>query len=309
MQRPKGPIMARLAAKEHRMNIGQRIAEQSKPFFSYEFFPPQDPGEWPAFFGVVERLLPAGPLFASVTCGAGGSAQDGTLEIVSRLKKDFSLETMAHLTCVGATPEHVTDFLARLHDNGVDNVLALRGDPPKDGAIDQEASPFRHASDLVRFVRQKFPDFGIGVAGYPAPHPESPSFSSDWRYTVAKIREGANFVVTQLFFDVREYFHFVDRLNDMGVSVPVIPGILPVQSLASIRRTLSLCGANIPGKLYLELEAAHAEGGTEAVRQAGIAYAVRQIRTLLEGGAPGIHLYTLNRAETCLNILNEVGVL
>ena len=127
--------------------------------------------------------------------------------------------------------------------------------------------------------------------------------------SVAKIREGANFVVTQLFFDVREYFHFVDRLNDMGVSVPVIPGILPVQSLASIRRTLSLCGANIPGKLYLELEEADRRGGTKAVREAGIAYAVRQIRTLLDNGAPGIHLYTLNRAETCLKILEETGAL
>lgn len=291
------------------MNIGQCIAEQNKPFISYEFFPPKNPEEWPAFFGTVERLLRAAPLFASVTCGAGGSAQSGTLEIVSRLKKEFNLETMAHLTCVGATPEHVTDFLAKLRDNDVDNVLALRGDPPKEGGITPEDSPFRHAADLVRFVRQKFPEFGIGVAGYPAPHPESPSFSSDWRYTVAKIREGANFVVTQLFFDVREYFHFVDRLNDMGVSVPVIPGILPVQSLDSIRRTLSLCGANIPGKLYLELEAAHLRGGTEAVREAGIAYAVRQIRTLLDGGAPGIHLYTLNRAETCLRILDETGTL
>lgn len=291
------------------MNIGQRIEEQNKPFISYEFFPPKNPEEWPAFFETVERLLRAAPLFASVTCGAGGSAQSGTLEIVSRLKKDFDLETMAHLTCVGATQEHVTDFLARLRDNNVDNVLALRGDPPKDGSPVPEDSPFRHAADLVRFVRQHFPDFGIGVAGYPAPHPESPSFSSDWRYTVAKIREGANFVVTQLFFDVREYFHFVDRLNDMGVSVPVIPGILPVQSLASIRRTLSLCGANIPGKLYLELEDADRRGGTKAVREAGIAYAVRQIRTLLDGGAPGIHLYTLNRAETCLQILDETGAL
>ena len=123
-----------------------------------------------------------------------------------------------------------------------------------------------HAADLVRFAKAHYPDMGIGVAGYPAPHPESPSFASDWRYTVAKIREGADFVITQLFFDVREYLHFVDRLSDMGVSIPVIPGILPIQSLESIRRTLALCGANIPGKLYLALEEANAKGGAEAVR-------------------------------------------
>ena len=150
---------------------------------------------------------------------------------------------------------------------------------------------------------------GIGVAGYPAPHPESPRFASDWRYTVAKIREGADFVITQLFFDVREYLHFVDRLSDMGVSVPVIPGILPIQSLESIRRTLSLCGANIPGKLYLALEEANAKGGAEAVREAGLKFAVQQIRTLLDNGAPGIHLYTLNKASMCLRIAEEVGAL
>jgi methylenetetrahydrofolate reductase (NADPH) len=150
---------------------------------------------------------------------------------------------------------------------------------------------------------------GIAVAGYPTPHPESPSFASDWRYTVDKIREGADFVVTQLFFDVREYTAFVDRLHDMGVSVPVIPGVLPIQSFASLRRTLSLCGAAIPGKLYLDMEAAHEKGGVQAVREAGIAFAVRQIRMLLDQGAPGIHLYTLNQAAVCLRIVDEVGAL
>ena len=165
-----------------------------------------------------------------------------------------------------------------------------------------------HAADLVRFAKAHYPDMGIGVAGYPAPHPESPSFASDWRYTVAKIREGADFVITQLFFDVREYLHFVDRLSDMGVSVPVIPGILPIQSFDSLRRVLSLCGANIPGKLYLELEAAHNEGGVEAVREAGLRFAARQIRQLLDCGAPGIHLYSLNKSEMCLRLVEEAGL-
>lgn len=291
------------------MNIAKRISEKGTPFYSFEFFPPRDPEQWPAFYVTAEKLMALDPLFASVTYGAGGSRQTATLDIVTGLKKRFNLETMAHLTCVGATRDQIKSFLSELRDNGVDNVLALRGDLPQDQTIDWDKAEFRHAADLVRFTRDTFPDMGIGVAGYPAPHPESPSFSSDWRYTVAKIREGADFVITQLFFDVREYFNFVDRLNDMGVSVPVIPGILPVQSLESIRRTLSLCGANIPGKLYLELEAAHDRGGSTAVKEAGIAYAVQQIRTLLDNGAPGIHIYTLNNASTCQRIIEEVGQL
>lgn len=290
------------------MNIGQRIAEAKEPFFSLEFFPPKDVAQHDDFFRVVERLTAIDPLFASVTYGAGGSSQDATLDIVTRIKRDFHMEPMAHLTCVSASEERIGSFLERLENADVDNVLALRGDPPADkgDSFDWTQEPFRHAADLVRFTRLKHPKMGIGVAGYPAPHPESPTFASDWRYTVAKIREGADFVVTQLFFDVREYFNFVDRLSDMGVSVPVIPGILPIQSLESLRRTLALCGANIPGNLYLELEAAHHKGGAEAVKEAGIAYAVRQIRTLLDGGAPGIHLYTLNRAEMCLRLVDAV---
>lgn len=290
------------------MNIAQCIAEAKEPFFSLEFFPPKDVAQHEDFFKVVDKLSAINPLFASVTYGAGGSSQDATLDIVSRIKREYHMEPMAHLTCVGASEGKIGDFLDRLSEAEVDNVLALRGDPPADRAenYDWAQEPFTHAADLVRFTRKHSLNMGIGVAGYPAPHPESPTFSSDWRYTVAKIREGADFIITQLFFDVREYFNFVERLNDMGVSVPVIPGILPVQSLESLRRTLALCGANIPGNLYLNLEAAHNKGGAEAVKEAGIAYAVSQIHTLLDNGAPGIHLYTLNRAESCLRLVEEV---
>lgn len=290
------------------MNIGQLIEQADGPFFSLEFFPPKEVEQHEAFYEVVDKLSAINPLFASVTYGAGGSSQDATLDIVTRIKRDFHMEPMAHLTCVSASEERISAFLDKLSHAGVDNVLALRGDPPADRAdgYDWTQEPFTHAADLVRFARGYKQEMGIGVAGYPAPHPESPTFASDWRYTVAKIREGADFIITQLFFDVREYFNFVDRLNDMGVSVPVIPGILPVQSLESLRRTLALCGANIPGKLYLDLEAAHNKGGAAAVKEAGIAYAVQQIRTLLDGGAPGIHLYTLNRAETCVRLVEAV---
>ncbi len=290
------------------MKIRDSIAASTRPFYSLEFFPPKERENWPGFFATVERLKALDPLFASVTYGAGGSTQDNTLEITSHLKNVMGLEPMAHLTCVGATRERIADYLRRLREVNVDNVLALRGDAPKGQDIDWDTAEFRYAADLVRFTRSEQPDMGVCVAGYPAAHPESPSFASDVRHTADKVNAGADFIVTQLFFDVREYFDFVERLRAMGVTVPVLPGILPIQSLESVRRILSLCGANIPGKLYLELEAANEKGGAEAVKDAGIAFAQRQIRSLLDGGAPGIHLYTLNRADTCLSIAEAVGM-
>lgn len=290
------------------MKIRDRIAASTSPFYSLEFFPPKERENWPGFFATVERLKALNPLFASVTYGAGGSTQDNTLEITSHLKNVMGLEPMAHLTCVGATRERIADYLRRLREVNVDNVLALRGDAPKGQDFDWDTAEFRYAADLVRFTRSEQPDMGVGVAGYPAAHPESPSFASDLRHTADKVNAGADFIVTQLFFDVREYFDFVERLRGLGVDKPVLPGILPIQSLESVRRILSLCGANIPGNLYLELEAANEKGGAEAVKEAGIAFAQRQIRALLDGGAPGIHLYTLNRADTCLRIADAVGM-
>jgi len=289
------------------VKIRDSIAASTSPFYSLEFFPPKERENWPGFFATVERLKGLNPLFASVTYGAGGSTQDNTLEITSHLKNVMGLEPMAHLTCVGATRERIADYLRRLREVNVDNVLALRGDAPKGQDIDWDTAEFRYAADLVRFTRDEQPGMGVGVAGYPAAHPESPSFASDLRHTADKVNAGADFIVTQLFFDVREYFDFVERLRAMGVNVPVLPGILPIQSLESVRRILSLCGANIPGKLYLELETANEKGGAEAVKEAGIAFAQQQIRSLLDGGAPGIHLYTLNRADTCLRIAEAVG--
>ena len=289
------------------MNIRERLEARKGPFYSLEFFPPKDPAEWPAFFGIVDRLQALYPLFASVTCGAGGSTRSYTLDIASRLKLEHGMEPMPHLTCVGATAEGLLEAVDGFRREGIDNMLALRGDRPRDAGADWNEGAFRHADDLVRFIRRERPGFGLGVAAYPAPHPESPSFRSDREHLLRKIESGADMVVTQLFFDSREYFELVEFLRERGVTTPIIPGVLPIQSLASIRRTLSMCGANIPGKLYLQLEDAHDKGGTEAVKEAGLAFAVEQIQKLLDGGAPGIHLYTLNRAELCLRIADAVG--
>ncbi|MBE6441191.1 MAG: methylenetetrahydrofolate reductase [NAD(P)H] [Desulfovibrio desulfuricans] len=289
------------------MHIGKLIHAARAPFCSLEFFPPADAAQLPDFYATVERLRVLSPLFVSVTYGAGGRRQQSTLDVTAELVRR-GLTVMAHLTCVGAEPQAIAAFLEELDKAGVDNVLALRGDPPADRSWDRERAPFRHAADLVRFVRRHRPEMGIGVAAYPAPHPESSTFADDRRYTAEKLRAGADFAVTQLFFDAREYVEMVAQLRAQGISTPVIPGILPVQSFDSLRRMLSLCGANIPGKLYLALEKANDEGGPEAVRAAGLDYAVRLIRRLLDSGAPGVHLYTLNKAEMCLRLADAVGL-
>ncbi len=291
------------------MKIIDILQQQKKPFFSLEFFPPKDSEQWPDFFRCVEKLSVLDPAFVSVTYGAGGSSQSNTLEIARKVH-GMGLEPMVHLTCVGAHAAQLSTFLGDLQDIGIDNVLALRGDPPKNAdaatLAKVDSSEFRYAEDLVRYIRRVSPHMGVGVAGYPAPHPESPSFALDRAYTLSKIRSGADFVVTQVFFDVREYFDFVDALRQKNVNVPVIPGILPVQSINSLRTILSMCGANLPIKLYQSLEEAQKNGGEEAVREQGLAYAVEQIHKLIEGGAPGIHLYTLNKADLCLRLAEAV---
>ena len=290
------------------MKIIEKINASPQPFYSLEFFPPKDRTSWPTFFATVERLRAINPLFASVTYGAGGGTQDNTLEITAAIKT-MGIEPMAHLTCVGATEERLREYVARLHAAGVHNILALRGDPPHDAAWDWNKEDFKYALDLVTFMHRNFPDFGVAVAAYPTPHPQSASFADDRAFTQTKLDAGSDFAITQLFFDAREYFEFVAQMRARGVKKPIIPGVLPIHSLESIRRVLALSGGNIPAKLYLSLEAAHEKGGAAAVREAGIVFAIAQIRRLLEGGAPGIHLYTLNQAETCLRIVEEVGKL
>lgn len=289
------------------MNIAEAIQAQTTPFYSLEFFPPKEKDQWPDFFAAVDKLQALNPLFASVTYGAGGGSQANTLEITAQLQTR-GLNVMPHLTCVNATSEALAAFLRELRAVGVDNVMALRGDAPQMDGFSWDAGEFGHASDLVRFARLNFPEFCVGVAGYPGAHPESPSFASDIKHTKAKLDAGADFIVTQLFFDVREYFAMVDRLRAMDVVKPVLPGVLAIQSLESIRRLLRMCGANIPGKLYLALEEANEKGGAKAVRETGIRFAAELIRRLIDNGAPGIHLYTLNRANSCLRIAEEASI-
>jgi len=288
------------------MTIAASLKKAHSPFVSCEFFPPADETAMDDFYAAVDRLAQLSPLFASVTYGAGGSRQDRTLGVARELSA-LGFSVMSHLTCVGARPAGLVAYMQSLRDAGVSNILALRGDPPRDKPF-QWTGPFRHAEDLVRYIVRQQPDVSIGVAGYPCPHPESPTFADDRLYTLRKLEAGADFVVTQLFFDVRDYFELVDWLKDRGCTKPVIPGVLPIQSFKSLRRVLSMCGASIPAKLYLELEEADRRGGADAVRKVGVDFAVDQITRLIMGGAPGIHLYTLNKADLCLQIAREAGI-
>jgi methylenetetrahydrofolate reductase (NADPH) len=275
----------------------------SQPFLSLEFFPPKERSEWPTFFRTVDRLAEIKPLFASVTYGAGGSTHGDTLGIVSRLTREHGLEAMAHLTCIGACHDDVRGFLDGLTEAGVDNVLALRGDPPTEGQPPLEAScPLKYAAELVSFIRESHPHLGLGVAGYPEVHPEAADAESDLNNLKLKTDHGGDFVITQLFFDNQLYFDFVDRARSLGIDRPIIPGILPVVSLKVVKRILTLCGASIPPAFLADLEEADRRGGATEVQKLGIAHARRQAEGLLAGGAPGVHLYTLNRSDVVLQL-------
>lgn len=296
------------------MLISDLIEKRAKPFYSLEFFPPKEEAHMPDFFKAASELKEMNPLFVSVTYGAGGSRQANTLEVACTLKNQFGFEPMTHLTCVGSKRAAIADYLLRLRSEGIDNILALRGDAPRPQSEDEppydwSSGDFRHASDLVEFIKSDFPEFCVGVAAYPAPHPEAESREKDLFYTKYKVDAGGCFLVTQLFFDVNEYKDLVRNLREMGVYKPIIPGIMPVQSLDSLNYVMRMCGANIPPAYRRELENAGKVGGLRAVREVGIEFAAWQIKELIKAGAPGVHLYTLNKSETCLRIASLVGEL
>lgn len=287
------------------MQISEKI-KQSGPFVSLEFFPPKIQEDWPKFLEIATRLKVLNPLFVSVTYGAGGSTQNNTLEICEQLITQCGYTVMPHLTGVAADEKKVEGFLCELEAMGIDNVLALRGDRPGDlsGPDEELFATFPYASDLVEYVRRSYPELSIGVAGFPEAHSESPSIAADLDVMATKVECGADFIITQLYFDNRVYFDYVERLKKRGISVPVIPGVLPIRNLASLRFILELCNAKLPGQLINALMKADDEGGNKAVYEIGVEYARKQILELLEGGAPGVHLYTLNKAGMCLQVMD-----
>ena len=277
------------------------ILKQDKPAFSFEFFPPKDNDGFDQLFETIDNLKSWDPAFVSVTYGAGGSTRSKTIDLVGRIKKEIGLESMAHLTCVGHSSDEILKVLESIKEQNVDNVLALRGDPPAgETNFTKPDNGFGYAEELVQFIRERF-SFCIGVAGYPEGHPECSNREEDLVHLKNKVLAGASFVVTQLFFDNKYYFDFVADLQKIGVDVPVIPGIMPILNLKQIKRFTKMCGATIPPDLMARLEAV--QNDPEAVYQIGIDHATNQCEKLLMQGAPGIHFYTLNRSRATLSVL------
>lgn len=288
------------------------ILKEGAPTFSFEFFPPKTPQALDQLFEAIRQLEPLNPAFVSVTYGAGGSTREMTHELVVRIKTTTGLDPIPHLTCVGHTEEEIEKILVRYSAAGVSNILALRGDPPRDQAkYDHSKDVFPQAADLVKFVKNFSGHndprgFGIGVAGFPEGHPATPNRLLEMDHLKAKVDAGADYICTQLFFDNRDFYDFRDRCALAGIKVPVIAGIMPVTSLSSMKRMAELAGgARFPARL---LKALHrGSDSPEAIRQVGLHYATEQCADLLDQGVAGIHFYTLNQSTATREICQRLG--
>ncbi len=280
-----------------------------RPVISFEFFPTKtEEGERILLEKTIPALMQLKPDFCSVTYGAGGSTRDKTLMIVDRIQRQHGLTAMAHLTCVNATKEEIRGYLTEARARGIKNILALRGDPPGGvGAFRMTEGGFEFSYQLVEFIRQTG-EFSIGVAGFPEGHVACTEGKFvDWQRLKTKIDHGADFLITQLFFDNRDYLEFRDYLTKLGVTVPLVPGIISILSTAQIKKFVALCGAGLPKALVTELEKRGDDD--EAVTQFGIDYATEQCQELLRQGVPGIHFYTLNKARSTSAILKNLGLI
>jgi methylenetetrahydrofolate reductase (NADPH) len=283
--------------------------ERGEPVFSFEFFPPRTDQGVAALFQAVEALRPLAPAYVCVTYGAGGSTRARTLELVKRLKHEIEIEAMAHVTCVGASRDELAAVLDELAEAGIRNVMALRGDPPRgETSFTPHPQGFRYASELVAFIRSepgRWP-FCLGAAAYPEGHLETRDPARDVANLKVKVEAGADFLVTQLFFENERYFQFVERARGAGISLPILPGIMPIQTVEQIERMTRMCGASLPRSLQAAMDVRRED--PEAARELGLAYATLQCSDLLRRGAPGIHFYTLNRSPSTRAILSGLRI-
>jgi methylenetetrahydrofolate reductase (NADPH) len=287
-----------------------RIVEMYRPgtpVVSFEFFPPKTDHGVENLYHTVEALKPCRPSFVSVTYGAGGSTRDLTVELVTRIKRELGVEAMAHLTCVGSTRQEVHAILTRLADAGIDNVLALRGDPPKgqDSFVRTEGG-FGYASELIAFIKSEGFPFCVGGACYPETHPEAPDAEIDLDNLKRKVDAGGEFLISQLFFDNEDYFAFLRRARSAGIEVPITPGLMPVTNVAQIQRFTQMCRARIPQELLRRLRIV--EPDPAAVVATGVYWTAAQARALLGMGAPGVHFYTLNKSSATLAVHAALGL-
>ena len=282
------------------MRIDQ-ILDQQRPVFSFEFFPPKTDDGQTMLENTLEVLKDDRPEYVSVTYGAGGTTRERTVEITKWIKQDLGIEAMAHLSCVGEAKERLSEILSELKDVGIENVLALRGDPPR-GETEWKPHPggLHYSVELIEVMARDF-DFCIGAACFPEVHPDAPNLQEDLKYARRKVEAGASFLITQLFFDNELYFDFVDEARAAGITVPIIPGIMPITSFKQIKTITEMCEASIPADLERALS--ERADDPEAVAELGVAYATLQCSDLLARGAPGIHFYTLNRSPATRAIL------
>jgi methylenetetrahydrofolate reductase (NADPH) len=271
---------------------------------SFELFPPKTSAGEAAMYDSVARLMPFGPDVITCTYGAGGSTRDKTLEITHQVRQRFGVRVASHLTCVGSTVDDLRGYLHEAAGRRIDNIVALRGDPPKgQAAFQQTTGGLRYASELVTLVRGEFPQFGIAVAGYPETHQEAASPQADLENLVRKVAAGGHCVITQLFYSNADFFRFSSRCQELGIRVPIVPGILPVTNLAQIQRIASLCKACLPDDFVAELSA---KDDADWQFAAGVRRATRQVQELIDAGVPGVHFYVLNKSPATAAVLEAV---
>jgi methylenetetrahydrofolate reductase (NADPH) len=274
---------------------------------SFELFPPKTDAGVQGLQFHLDRLSAFNPSYMTCTYGAGGSTQDRTLEVISSVRLKYKIPVATHLTCVGSTVDQLRSYLLRAQTLQVNNVVALRGDPPKgETTFKPVEGGFAYANQLVEFIRQEFSDMGIAVAGYPETHVEAPSPEDDLANLMRKVDAGADVIITQLFYDNADFFSFRDKCDALGIKVPIVPGLLPVTNGAQIQRITSLCGAKLPASFVAELS--KHEDGSDGQFQVGVEFAIRQTAELVAAGVPGIHYYVLNKSEATERVLSAVGL-
>lgn len=282
----------------------RKFFENKDPVFSFEFFLPKTAEGMIQFKSTVHELKRLEPSFVTLTYGAGGSARDRTIETAGMIQNELGLTTTAHLTCIAHTRDEIQAILEKIRGYGIENLMALRGDPPKDGVLPPEdRQDYRSATDLVRHAN-RFGGFCIGVAGYPEKHPEAPTIEEDLRHLKEKVDAGTDFITTQLFFENNDYFRFVERVRAMGITQPILPGLMPVTNYGQLKKFSAMCGARIPEIMAAALE--ERQSDPESVIRYGIEWTYRQARDLLDKGAPGIHFYTLNKSHATEAILSRL---